>query len=86
MTLDASALDSAERAVLERLIEESRFTSLPPELGAAPPGAADYRTYEITIEDQGRAHKVRAVEPIRDPALQRLVDFLEQYRRAHRNP
>jgi hypothetical protein len=86
MTLDSSSLDTADRVNLEQLVRESRFTSLPSQVGAAPPGAADYRTYEITVEDEGRAHKVRAVEPIGDPALQRLVNFLEQHGRAHRNP
>jgi hypothetical protein len=85
MTLDSSSLDTADRAVLERLLQESRFTSLPPQVGAAPPGAADYRTFEITVEDQDRVHTVRAVEPIGDPALQRLVNFLEQHGRVHRS-
>ena len=84
VTLDSSSLSDAERASLELLLRESSFTSLPSQLGSPTPGAADYRTYEITLDDQGGRHTVRVVEPIDDPALQRLVGFLEQLGRANR--
>lgn len=84
VTLDSATLAPPEGATLERLVLESGFSGLPPQLGSAPAGAADYRTYEITLEDQGHRHTVRAIEPIEDSALRRLVQFLEQHGRANR--
>jgi hypothetical protein len=84
VTLDSSSLSQAEQATLELLLRESRFTNLPSQLGSPTPGAADYRTYEITLDDQTSRHTVRVVEPIDDPVLQRLVGFLEQHGKANR--
>ena len=84
LTLDASSLSEPERATLEQLLRDSRFTGLPSQVGSARPGAADYRTYEITLEDQSGRHTVRAVDPIEDPALERLVRLVERHGQANR--
>jgi hypothetical protein len=82
VTLDTSALAPADAGRLEQLVREVRFAELPPRVGAAPPGAADLRTYEITVEDGGHTHTVHVTEPVADPALQALVQLLERLRRA----
>lgn len=85
LTIDSTSLGPTERAALERLVREADFAALPPQVGSAPAGAADQRTYEITVEDEGRSHTVRAIEPIAHPALRSLVNHLEQHRRASRS-
>jgi len=85
LTIDSSSLGPTERAALERLVRDADFAALPPQVGSAPAGAADQRTYEITVEDEGRSHTVRAIEPITNSALQSLVNHLEQHRRAKRS-
>jgi hypothetical protein len=84
ITLETSSLDAVARSTLEQLVKNARFRELPSQVGSAPPGAADYRTYEITVEDESGTHTVKAVEPIGDPALQSLVNFLEHHGRAPR--
>jgi len=75
-TIDSDDLSPAEAAKLKRLVTAARFYDLP----ADPPqraGAADYRQYTITIED-GRRHTVRLADPVEDPDLQALLDFLSE--------
>jgi hypothetical protein len=84
-TLDTSAMAPAEASALETLVRDARFAELPSRVGSAPAGAADYRTYEITVEDGGRSHTACVVEPIADPALQALVSRLERHRRTPPN-
>ena len=82
VTLDTSAMAAAEASALEQLVRDVRFPDLPARVGAAPRGAADTRTYAITVDDGGRSHTVHVAEPIADPALQSLVSRLERLRRA----
>lgn len=56
------------------------FFSMPPELGTPRPGAADYLTYQVTGEDAGRTHQVRAVEPVPDAGLRDLIAYLQSRR------
>lgn len=80
LTLDTASMAPADGGALERLVRDARFAELPARVGSAPAGAADLRTYEITVEDGGRSHTVRVTEPIADPALQSLVSRLERDR------
>ncbi len=73
--IDVDALGAEERDALRRLAADARFFDLPPRPTVAA-GAADYQTYEITIEDEGRRHTAAVADPIADPALQRLVGRL----------
>lgn len=71
-TVDVDALGSEEVRALRKLVDDAGFFDLP----ARPPvpaGAADYHTYEITIEDEGRRHTAALVDPISEPSLQKLV-------------
>lgn len=56
------------------------FFSLPAEVGAPRPGAADYLTYHVTGEDGTRTHTVRAVEPVPDAGLRDLIAYLQSRR------
>lgn len=79
-TVDADALPAAERDALHAAVDAAGFFSLPRRL-AAPKGAADYRTYQITIEDRGRRHTISVPEPIANPLLQKLIDTLSRLTR-----
>ena len=76
VTIDTDELSAEEAANLERLIENADFFNLP---AIAPPlrGAADYRHYTISVTAREHAHTVRLNEPIEDPHVQALVDYLE---------
>ena len=73
-TIDADALGEEERRALQQLVEDARFFELPART-PAPRDAADYQTYEITIEDGGRTHTVVFSDPV-TPAVKQLVDRL----------
>jgi hypothetical protein len=53
-------------------------------VGTAARGAVDYRQYTITVEADDRRHTVRLVDPVEEPALQRLVRFLQEQAKAQR--
>jgi hypothetical protein len=74
--LDTSTLPPREAESIEALVERARFFELPAQVNAPAPGAADYRTYTITVEDGGRAHTIKATEPLQDPQLQALIGYL----------
>ena len=74
-TIDVGALDEATQRELGELVRNADFFGLAPEL-SAPRGAADYRTYTITIEDDGRSHTVRTTDASAPPSLQALIGRL----------
>ncbi len=76
VTIDSKQLSQQEAAELKRLIEATHFFDLPAKIGNPARGAADYRQYNVTIEKGERRHTVHATEPIDDPDLRRLVEFL----------
>jgi hypothetical protein len=84
VTIEGDQLPEPAAEELRQLIEAARLFDRPAQAGSAPRGAADYRQYTITVEADGRRHTVRVVEPIEDPALQRLVRFLQEQAKAQR--
>ena len=80
-TFDVDALPEPEQRALTDLIEASAFFSLPHRI-AAPAGAADYRTFQITVEDRGRRHSVAVSDPVTNPALQNLIEKLQSLARS----
>lgn len=85
VTIDAAALPPEAAAELRLLLEDARFFSLPSRIGGAP-GAADYQTYTIAVEEDGRTHTVRVSEPIPDERLRALVDRLRLLAAARTRP
>lgn len=73
--LDAADLPPAEARLLERLLRESAFFSLPPSVrpGRMPP---DGFLFRITVETETGAHTVEAAEGAVAPSLRPLLDFL----------
>ena len=73
--IDVDALPEEDRRRVRQAVDEARFFTLPARV-PAPRGAADYQTYQITIEDGTRRHTVVVSDPVAPAPLQRLVNLL----------
>ncbi len=82
ITIDSDELPRQESDELKRLVNATHFFDLPATIGSPPRGAADYRQYTITLEDNGKQHTVRLTDPIEDPNLQALLTYLKTRRPA----
>ena len=82
ITIDSDQLPQQEFDELKRLVNATHFFDLPTVIGSPPPGAADYRQYTITIEDDGKQHTVRLTDPIEAPNLQAVLTYLKTRRSA----
>jgi hypothetical protein len=76
VTIDTDDLPAEEANELERLIEAAGFFELPQNT-PPPRGAADYLRYTISVTCPERSHTVQLTDPIEDPDLQALVEYLE---------
>ena len=75
VTIDTEELPAEQAKELERLIEAADFFALPA-ASAPPPGAADHRRYTISVTTPGRSHEARLTDPIENPRVRELVDYL----------
>jgi hypothetical protein len=73
--IDVDALPESDRHRVNQAVDEARFFTLPARV-PAPRGAADYQTYQITIEDGARRHTVVVSDPVAPAPLQKLIDLL----------
>jgi hypothetical protein len=69
-------LPAEEAKELQRLIEAAGFFELP-ESSPPPRGAADYLRYTISVTTPEHSHTVHLSDPIEDPDIQALVEYLE---------
>ncbi len=76
VVVDSGRLSQEQKAELQRLTEEARFFELP-EKADTPRRGADYRRYTLTIEGDARHHTVQFTDLIDNPALKRLVHYVE---------
>ena len=76
VTIDTEDLPAEEAKELERLIEAAGFFKLP-ETSLPPRGAADYLRYTISVMSPEHSHTVHLADPIEDPEVQALVEYLE---------
>jgi len=74
-TIDVDTLAEEDRSRLQQLVDDARFFTLPSRI-PAPRGASDYHTYDITIEDGARRHRVAVYDPVAPAPLQKLIDAL----------
>lgn len=79
--IETGDLPAEQSERLQELLEASNFFKLPIR-PTIHPGAADYITYIIMVVDGRRRRTVRLVDPIEDPHVQNLIDFLNDLRRA----
>lgn len=76
LTIDTAQIEPQARAELEALVRQSRFFDQPL-IGPTPAkGAADYRSYTITVLDGPRAYTIQLTDPITDVHLEKLVSRL----------
>jgi hypothetical protein len=80
--IDTAELAPEQADQLNGLVERARFFEQPSEVGAPPPGAADLRSYTITVEDGGRTHTVQTSDALTDAALRDLVAHLRTRQRS----
>jgi len=80
VVVDSSDLPQAQATQLRQLIDSARFFELPVASRSIPKGAADMRHYTITIEDGRRHRTVRLNDPVEDPQVQALIDFVQGQR------
>jgi hypothetical protein len=82
LRIDTTQLAPEQAGQLKGLVERARFFEQPPEVGAPPPGAADLRSYTITVEEGNRKHTVQTSDALTDPALRDLLEHLRTHQRA----
>jgi hypothetical protein len=75
--VDSNALSEEQVKKLQSLIEEANFFELPENNPASSSGAADYQQYMISIEKEGRRHRVNFTDLVDNPALKELFAFLK---------
>jgi len=80
--IDSSDLPTTEADRLRKLVDAAGIFEQPADSRALPKGAADYRQYTITVEDGRRQRTIRLADPIANPDLEALVNYL----RAHTAP
>jgi hypothetical protein len=78
VVIDTDNLPEADAAELQRLLDAANFFEQPAPSRTLPKGAADYRQYTISVARGRRRHTIRLADPIDDPHLQSLVDFLRR--------
>ena len=77
MMIDADQLPPQEAGELQQLLDTARFFELPKEIGPPAAGAADYRQYKVTVENnEGDSHTVQFADLLDNPELRKLLDFL----------
>ena len=76
ITIDTATMDPQSASQVESLVLDAAFFERPSLIDTTTKGAADYRTYTITVQDGHRVHTVRLTDPITDPSLERLVSRL----------
>lgn len=77
-TVDVEALPPETAEAIQRGVRESHFFEQPATVGTASRGAADQTLYTVTIEDGGRRHSVRLLEPVEEPQLRTLLELLKK--------
>ncbi len=80
ITIDGNTLPAQEADKLKQLLDATHFFDLPPVLNAPAPGAADYRQYTVTVDDDSKHHTVQMTDPIEEPNLQALLSYLKRRR------
>jgi hypothetical protein len=76
VTIDTAQIEPDTRNELESLVRRSRFFDQPLRGPTPAKGAADYRTYTITVQDGPRVYTIQLSDPITDINLEQLVSRL----------
>ena len=71
--INTELLDEQTASQLKSLVHASRFFDQPAKSDTVALGAADYRTYTITVDDGLNMHTIQLTDPIRDTNIAQLV-------------
>ena len=72
--IDTERLTTLQAGELESMVRAAHFFEQSDSV--RPAGAADYRSYRITVEDGEKSHTVQVVESTADHSLQALLAYL----------
>ena len=75
--IDTVQMDPQAAQQLKFFVQEALFFDQPEQSTPPAKGAADLRTYTLTVEDGARVHTVQLTDPIKDAALERFVSHLQ---------
>lgn len=79
-TVSFDDLDTTARQELTQLADQANFFEC---AAANDPARPDARTYTVGLTIDGRSRELRVAEPIRDPALAKLVSVVRQLSKQH---
>ena len=79
-TLSEDMLSQDEMQKIQDIINNANFFEIPPK-ASAPPGAADYFQYKITVETDEKSHTIETNDLAMQESLQPLIEFLEEKKR-----
>ncbi len=77
LVLDSESLSNPEAERLRALVADAHFFQLPAKDPALLP-RPDTRSYDLTIEDHGKTQSVRLIDPVEEPHLHALLEFIKQ--------
>jgi hypothetical protein len=77
LEIDTEHLESQQASQIESMINKVCFFDLPEQPSTPAPGAADFRTFIITVDDGQKSHMVQVSEPVENAALQELIDYFQ---------
>jgi hypothetical protein len=81
VVIDTAEISPQLASELESCVRESHFFKQPAR-AEVPGGAADYRTYTITVQDGRRARTIEFTDLAADQNLQRLASRLQDIARS----
>lgn len=74
-TISSEDLSEQDARKLPELLDAAHFFDLPESI-PPPAGAADYNRYILTVDDGTRRHTVNVTDPVDDPNLRSLIEFV----------
>ncbi len=74
LRIDTERLTTLQAGEIESMVRAAHFFDQSDSI--RPVGAADYRSYRITVEDGGKSHTVKVVESAADRSLLALLAYL----------
>jgi hypothetical protein len=76
LTLESERLPPSEEQTLRRLLADAHFWKLPPKDPAAAPPLGTL-SYDLTVEESGKTQSVRLIDPVEEPHLHALLEFIK---------
>jgi hypothetical protein len=78
LCIDTERLTAPQAGQIESMVRAAHFFDQSDSI--RPAGAADYRSYRITVEDGEKSHTVKIVESAADHSLLALLAYLRTLR------